>query len=128
MDIGPPKYKEGDYVRIRFGSGHCKAMINKVKRNKGWDKMIKENTIAGQSSGYWVQRNPNGWHYQVAKHYGTGTGPFPDFTNSHWSRNLKLEIIESEVISVEDMPAKEKLQYLYEGMLPNTFNVLKALI
>ena len=33
-----------------------------------------------------------------------------------------------EVISVEDMPAKAKLQYLYEGMLPNTFNVLKALI
>ena len=40
MDIGPPKYKEGDYVRIRFGSGHCKAMINNVKRNKGWDKMV----------------------------------------------------------------------------------------
>ena len=126
MDIGPPKYKEGDYVRIRFGSGHCKAMINKVKRNKGWDKMVKESNVFQTS--YWIKQNPNGWHYQVAKHYGTGTGPFPDFTNSHWSRNLKLEIIESEVISVEDMPAKEKLQYLYEGMLPNTFNVLKALI
>ena len=126
MDIGPPKYKEGDYVRIRFGSGHCKAMINKVKRNKGWDKMVKESNVFQTS--YWIKQNPNGWHYQVAKHYGTGTGPFPDFTNSHWSRNLKLEIIESEVISVENMPAKEKLQYLYEGMLPNTFNVLKALI
>jgi hypothetical protein len=125
MDIGPPKYKEGDYVRIRFGSGHCKAMINNVKRNKGWDKMVKE---ARAHNSYWVKQNPNGWHYQVAKHYGTGTGPFPDFTNSHWSRNLKLEIIESEVISVEDMPPKAKLQYLYEGMLPNTFNVLKALI
>ena len=126
MDIGPPKYKEGDYVRIRFGSGHCKAMINKVKRNKGWDKMVKESNVFQTS--YWIKQNPNGWHYQVAKHYGTGTGPFPDFTNSHWSRNLKLEIIESEVMSVEDMPVKEKLQYLYEGMLPNTFNVLKALI
>ena len=126
MDIGPPKYKEGDYVRIRFGSGHCKAMINKVKRNKGWDKMVKESNVFQTS--YWIKQNPNGWHYQVAKHYGTGTGPFPDFTNSHWSRNLRLEIIESEVISVEDMPVKEKLQYLYEGMLPNTFNVLKALI
>ena len=126
MDIGPPKYKEGDYVRIRFGSGHCKAMINNVKRNKGWDKMVKESNVFQTS--YWIKQNPNGWHYQVAKHYGTGTGPFPDFTNSHWSRNLKLEIIESEVMSVEDMPAKEKLQYLYEGMLPNTFNVLKALI
>ena len=126
MDIGPPKYKEGDYVRIRFGSGHCKAMINGVKRNKGWDKMVKESNVFQTS--YWIKQNPNGWHYQVAKHYGTGTGPFPDFTNSHWSRNLRLEIIESEVISVEDMPVKEKLQYLYEGMLPNTFNVLKALI
>ena len=126
MDIGPPKYKEGDYVRIRFGSGHCKAMINNVKRNKGWDKMVKESNVFQTS--YWIKQNPNGWHYQVAKHYGTGTGPFPDFTNSHWSRNLRLEIIESEVISVEDMPVKEKLQYLYEGMLPNTFNVLKALI
>ena len=126
MDIGPPKYKEGDYVRIRFGSGHCKAMINNVKRNKGWDNMVKESNVFQTS--YWIKQNPNGWHYQVAKHYGTGTGPFPDFTNSHWSRNLRLEIIESEVISVEDMPAKEKLQYLYEGMLPNTFNVLKALI
>ena len=45
-----------------------------------------------------------------------------------FSGDLKLEIIESEVISVEDMPPKAKLQYLYEGMLPNTFNVLKALI
>ena len=125
MDIGPPKYKEGDYVRIRFGSGHCKAMINNVKRNKGWDKMVRESYA---HNSYWVKQNPNGWHYQVAKHYGTGTGPFPDFTNSHWSRNLKLEISEGEVISVEDMPAKAKLQYLYEGMLPNTFNVLKALI
>lgn len=125
MDIGPPKYKEGDYVRIRFGSGHCKAMINNVKRNKGWDKMVKEGHA---SNSYWVKQNPSGWHYQVAKHYGTGTGPLPDFTKAHWSRNLKLEIIESEVISVEDMPVKAKLQYLYEGMLPNTFNILKALI
>jgi hypothetical protein len=125
MDIGPPKYKEGDYVRIRFGSGHCKAMINNVKRNKGWDKMVKESNA---HNSYWVKQNPNGWHYQVAKHYGTGTQPLPDLTNAHWSRNLRLEIIESEVISVEDMPVKEKLQYLYEGMLPNTFNVLKALI
>lgn len=125
MDIGPPKYKEGDYVRIRFGSGHCKAMINGVKRNKGWDKMVRESHA---HNSYWVKQNPNGWHYQVAKHYGTGTQPLPDLTNAHWSRNLKLEIIESEVISVEDMPAKAKLQYLYEGMLPNTFNVLKALI
>ena len=125
MDIGPPKYKEGDYVRIRFGSGHCKAIINKVKRNKGWDKMIKEGP---PSHSYWIKQNPNGWHYQVAKHYGTGTGPLPNLTNAHWSRNLKLEIIESEVISVEDMPPKAKLQYLYEGMLPDTFNLLKALI
>ena len=125
MDIGPPKYKEGDYVRIRFGSGHCKAMINNVKRNKGWDKMVKEGRA---SNSYWVKQNPNGWHYQVAKHYGTGTGPLPDLTKSYWSDNLKLEIIESEVISVEDMPVKAKLQYLYKGMLPNTFNILKALI
>ena len=125
MDIGPPKYKEGDYVRIRFGSGHCKAMINNVKRNKGWDKMVRESHA---HNSYWVKQNLNGWHYQVAKHYGTGTQPLPDLTNAHWSRNLRLEIIESEVISVEDMPVKEKLQYLYEGMLPNTFNVLKALI
>jgi len=128
MDIGPPKYKEGDYVRIRFGSGHCKAIINKVKRNKGWDKMVRESNVDARSSHYWVKQNPNGWHYQVAKHYGTGTGPLPDFTNSHWSRNLRLEIIESEVISVEDMPPKAKLQYLYEGMLPDTFNLLKAMI
>ena len=51
-----------------------------------------------------------------------------DLTKAHWSDNLKLEISEGEIISVEDMPAKAKLQYLYEGMLPNTFNVLKALI
>ena len=125
MDIGPPKDKEGDYIRIRFGSGHCKAIINKVKRNKGWDKMVRESS---PSNSYWVKQNPNGWHYQVAKHYGTGTGPLPNFTNSHWSRNLKLEIIESEVISIEDMPPKAKLQYLYEGMLPDTFNLLKAMI
>ena len=59
MDIGPPKYKEGDYVRIRFGSGHCKAMINKVKRNKGWDKMVKENR-AQYNKSYWLKQNPNG--------------------------------------------------------------------
>jgi hypothetical protein len=125
MDIGPPKYKEGDYVRIRFGSGHCKAMINGVKRNRTFDKILRD---GGSMSPWWVKQNPNGWHYQVAKHYGTGTGPLPDLTNAHWSKNLKLEIIESEVISVEDMPPKAKLQYLYEGMLPNTFNILKALI
>ena len=124
MDIGPPKFKEGDYVRIRFGSGHCKAMINGVKRNRTFDKLLRDESM----SPWWVKQNPNGWHYQVAKHYGTGTQPLPDLTNAHWSRNLKLEIIESEVISVVDMPAKEKLQYLYEGMLPNTFNILKALI
>jgi hypothetical protein len=125
MDIGPPKYKEGDYVRIRFGSGHCKAMINKVKRNKGWDKMFKENRARNS---YWFKQNPNGWHYQVAKHYGTGNGPYPDFTNAHWSSNLKLEIIESEVIGVENMPVKEKLQCLYTGMTIDTFNILKALV
>ncbi len=124
MDIGPPKYKEGDYVRIHFGSGHCKAMINNVKRNKSTDAAMRD----GSMSPWWLKQNPNGWYYQVAKHYGTGTQPLPDFTNAHWSRNLKLEISEGEVISVEDMPAKAKLQYLYEGMLPNTFNVLKALI
>ena len=124
MDIGPPKYKEGDYVRIRFGSGHCKAMINNVKRNKSTDAAMRD----GSMSPWWLKQNPNGWYYQVAKHYGTGTQPLPDFTNAHWSRNLKLEISEGEIISVEDMPAKAKLQYLYEGMLPNTFNVLKALI
>ena len=124
MDIGPPKYKEGDYVRIRFGSGHCKAMINNVKRNKSTDAAMRD----GFMSPSWLKQNPNGWYYQVAKHYGTGTQPLPDFTNAHWSRNLKLEISEGEVISIEDMPVKAKLQYLYEGMLPNTFNVLKALI
>ena len=124
MDIGPPKYKEGDYVRIHFGSGHCKAMINNVKRNKNTDAAMRN----GSMSPWWLKQNPNGWYYQVAKHYGTGTQPLPDFTNAHWSRNLKLEISEGEVISVEDMPAKAKLQYLYEGMLPNTFNILKALI
>ena len=124
MDIGPPKYKEGDYVRIHFGSGHCKAMINNVKRNKNTDAAMRD----GSMSPWWLKQNPNGWYYQVAKHYGTGTQPLPDFTNAHWSRNLKLEISEGEIISVEDMPAKAKLQYLYEGMLPNTFNVLKALI
>ena len=124
MDIGPPKYKEGDYVRIHFGSGHCKAMINNVKRNKNTDAAMRN----GSMSPWWLKQNPNGWYYQVAKHYGTGTQPLPDFTNAHWSKNLKLEISEGEIISVEDMPAKAKLQYLYEGMLPNTFNVLKALI
>ena len=124
MDIGPPKYKEGDYVRIRFGSGHCKAMINNVKRNKSTDAAMRD----GFMSPWWLKQNPNGWYYQVAKHYGTGTQPLPDFTNAHWSRNLKLEISEGEVISIEDMPVKAKLQYLYEGMLPNTFNILKALI
>jgi hypothetical protein len=125
MDIGPPKYKEGDYVRIRFGSGHCKAMINKIKRNKSWDRMFKENRA---QNSYWLKQNPNGWHYQVAKHYGTGNGPYPDFTNAHWSSNLKLEIIESEVIGVENMPVKEKLQCLYKGMTIDTFNILKALV
>ena len=124
MDIGPPKYKEGDYVRIHFGSGHCKAMINNVKRNRAFDKALRDKSM----SPWWLKQNPNGWYYQVAKHYATGTQPLPDFTNAHWSRNLKLEISEGEVMSVEDMPAKAKLQYLYEGMLPNTFNVLKALI
>ena len=124
MDIGPPKFKEGDYVRIRFGSGHCKAMINNVKRNKSTDAAMRD----GSMSPWWLKQNPHGWYYQVAKHYGTGTQPLPDFTNAHWSKNLKLEISEGEVISVEDMPAKAKLQYLYEGMLPNTFNILKALI
>lgn len=124
MNIGPPKYKEGDYVRIYFGSGHCKAMINNVKRNKNTDAAMRD----GSMSPWWLKQNPNGWYYQVAKHYGTGTGPLPDFTNAHWSRNLRLEISEGEVMSVEDMPAKAKLQYLYEGMLPNTFNILKALI
>lgn len=124
MDIGPPKYKEGDYVRIHFGSGHCKAMINNVKRNKNTDAAMRN----GSMSPWWLKQNPNGWYYQVAKHYGTGTQPLPDITNAHWSKNLKLEISEGEIISIEDMPAKAKLQYLYEGMLPNTFNVLKALI
>ncbi len=124
MDIGPPKYKEGDYVRIRFGSGHCKAMINNVKRNKRVDAAMRDGSI----SPWFLTHNPNGWYYQVAKHYATGTAPLPDLTKSYWSDNLKLEISEGEVMSVEDMPAKAKLQYLYEGMLPNTFNILKALI
>ena len=124
MDIGPPKYKEGDYVRIHFGSGHCKAMINNVKRNRAFDKALRDKSM----SPWWLKRNPNGWYYQVAKHYATGNALLPNLTKAYWSDNLKLEISEGEIISVEDMPAKAKLQYLYEGMLPNTFNVLKALI
>ena len=116
MDIGPPKYKEGDYVRIHFGSGHCKAMINNVKRNKRTDAAMRD----GSMSPWWLKQNPNGWYYQVAKHYGTGTEDVPDLRNAHWSRNLKLEISEGEISKLIPANKDFKLEHLSEGMTADT--------
>ena len=63
MEVGPPKYNQGDYVRIDFGSGHVKALINGVKRNRNHDRAIRN----GEASRlWWMKRNPNGWFYLVA--------------------------------------------------------------
>tara|TARA_E500000305_G_scaffold97277_1_gene88013 strand:+ start:1611 stop:1985 length:375 start_codon:yes stop_codon:yes gene_type:complete len=116
LEIGPPKYNQGDYVRIYFGSGHCKAMINKVKRNRRHDKDMRE----GRVNHWYAKRNPNGWFYQVAKHYGTGIEDIPDLRHAHWSRNLKLDISESEISKLIPADREFKLCYLSQGMTHDT--------
>jgi hypothetical protein len=116
LEIGPPKYNQGDYVRIDFGSGHCKAMINKVKRNRKHDRDMRE----GTASAWYVKYNPNGWYYEVAKHYGTGTEDVPDLRNAHWSRNLKLTVGEGEIRKLIPATKDFKLEHLSEGMTADT--------
>ena len=116
LEIGPPKYNQGDYVRIDFGSGHCKAMINKVKRNRRHDKDMRE----GRVHQYYAKHNPNGWFYEVAKHYGTGTSDVPDLRYAHWSRNLKLNISEAEIFKLIPADKDFKLEYLNQGMTEDT--------
>jgi len=116
LEIGPPKYNQGDYVRIDFGSGHCKAMINKVKRNRRHDQMMRE----GKVPQYYARHNPNGWFYQVAKHYGTGTADVPDLRNAHWSKNLKLLVSETEIRKLIPADKDFKLEHLSEGMTADT--------
>ena len=116
LEIGPPKYNQGDYVRIYFGSGHCKAMINKVKRNRRHDQMMREKNVPP----YYARHNPNGWFYEVAKHYGTGVEDVPDLRNAHWSRNLKLVITEAEIFKLIPADKDFKLKHLSEGMTAET--------
>ena len=116
LEIGPPKYNQGDYVRIDFGSGHCKAIINKVKRNRRYDKDMRE----GRVHQYYAKYNPNGWFYEVAKHYGTGIEDVPDLRNAHWSRNLKLVISEAEIFKLIPATKDFKLKHLSEGMTADT--------
>ena len=116
LEIGPPKYNQGDYVRIDFGSGHCKAIINKVKRNRRYDKDMRE----GRVHQYYAKYNPNGWFYEVAKHYGTGIEDVPDLRNAHWSRNLKLVISEAEIFKLIPATKDFKLEHLSEGMTADT--------
>ena len=116
LEIGPPKYNQGDYVRIDFGSGHCKAMINKVKRNRRHDINMRE----GRVHQYHAKHNPNGWFYQVAKHYGTGIEDVPNLRNAHWSINLKLDISEAEVFKLIPADKEFKLKYLKPGMTAET--------
>lgn len=116
LEIGPPKYNQGDYVRIDFGSGHCKAIINKVKRNRRHDQAMRE----GRVHRYYTRHNPNGWFYEVAKHYGTGIEDVPDLRNAHWSRNLKLVISEAEIFKLIPATKDFKLQYLNQGMTAET--------
>jgi len=116
LEIGPPKYNQGDYVRIDFGSGHCKAMINKVKRNRRHDKDMRE----GRVQQWHARHNPNGWFYEVAKHYGTGIKDVPDLRYAHWSRNLKLVISEAEIFKLIPADKDFKLEHLSEGMTADT--------
>ena len=116
MEIGPSKYNQGDYVCIYFGSGHCKAMINKVKRNRRHDQMMREKNVPP----YYARHNPNGWFYEVAKHYGTGVEDVPDLRNAHWSRNLKLVITEAEIFKLIPADKDFKLKHLSEGMTAET--------
>ncbi len=116
MEISPPKYNQGDYVRADFGSGHVKAIINGVKRNRNFDKALRERDI----NDYRVRYNPSGWFYQVAKHYGTGQEDVPDLRNAHWSRNLKLVISERDIFKVIPADKDFKLKHLSEGMTAET--------
>ena len=122
MKIGPPKYNQGDYVRIRFGSGHCKAMINKVKRNRNYDKNMRE----GRVHPYYARHNPNGWFYQVAKHYGTGIEDIPDLRDAHWSPNPRLVIDEGEIQKTISADKNFKLQHLNEGMTNETEQLVRS--
>ncbi len=116
MEISPPKYNQGDYVRADFGSGHVKAIINGVKRNRNFDKALRERDI----NDYRVRYNASGWFYQVAKHYGTGVEDVPDLRNAHWSRNLKLVISERDIFKVIPADKDFKLKHLSEGMTAET--------
>jgi len=120
MKFPPQKYKQGDYVRADFGSGHVKAIINGVKRNRNFDKALRER----DTNDYRVRYNPSGWFYQVAKHYGTGQEDVPDLRNAHWSRNLKLEISERDIFKVIPADSKFKLKYLKQGMTHQTFEIV----
>ena len=120
MKFPPQKYKQGDYVRADFGSGHVKAIINGVKRNRNFDKALRERDI----NDYRVRYNASGWFYQVAKHYGTGQEDVPDLRNAHWSRNLKLEISERDIFKVIPADSKFKLKYLKQGMTHQTFEIV----
>ena len=116
MKFPPQKYKQGDYVRADFGSGHVKAIINGVKRNRNFDKALRER----DTNDYRVRYNPSGWFYQVAKHYGTGQEDVPDLRNAHWSRNLKLDISECEIYKLIPADKDFKLEHLSEGMTAET--------
>jgi len=116
MEIGPPKYNQGDYVRADFGSGHVKAIINGVKRNRNFDKRLREE----DPSDYYIRYNPSGWFYQVAKHYGTGQEDVPDLRTAHWSTNLKLVVSERDIRKVIPADKYFKLKYLKSGMTAET--------
>jgi len=124
MEVDPPKYNQGDYVRIDFGSGHCKAMINKVKRNRRHDKNMRE----GRVHQYYVRslHNPNGWFYEVAKHYSTGTEDIPDLRYDHWSPNPRLVIGEGEIQKLIPCPNDFKLKYLVQGMTNETEQLIRS--
>jgi len=123
MEVGPPKYNQGDYVRIDFGSGHVKAMINRVKRNRNHDRAIRN----GEASRlWWMKRNPNGWFYEVAKHYSTGTEDIPDLRYDHWSPNPRLVIGEGEIQKLIPCPNDFKLKYLVQGMTNETEQLIRS--
>jgi len=122
MEIGPPKYKQGDYVRACFGGGHVKCVINGVKRNKRVDAALRD----GSMSPWFLRHNPNGWYYQVAKHYGTGTKDIPDLSKAHWSDNLKLVISEGEIIKAIPADSDFKIRHLTTGMTDETEQLIRS--
>ena len=119
LNVGAPKRKQGDYLTIRFGGGHCKVMVNAVKRKVNFDK--DPNSERAKA---WFKRNPSGWYYQVAKHYNTGTQHRIDLAKSYWSDNLILEIQPNEIIDIIDCGNVFKLTNLKEGMTDETYNLL----